>query len=367
MAKTGYGKRLADDEEPHTDADFAHLHPRDADIAVFVDHLEDGAAMGYKDLAAVHPLYGQQAIRTSLRRLTEAGHLRWIKEHLTVEDSSMRWVTRTYWSRIRWSEEWWAEFARARHGQDVTHDHRSGLARAEEPTPEQEQEQEPTPEPDAAPPTENAEVPGGPGHAETPAYRALASLRDADRRMALSEGECRQLESRAAEWLERGATPQDITLALTSGLPPTVTNPGGLARTRLESKMPPKPNPKTRGRVRVTRAVMVCGLCEEPETSVKLIKGICVECRAETESCGCEQCEADAAAEARRAAPIPDTFLARPRPAADDTVADDAVVDDAVVDVTERVAELRRAAGLPVGRGGVSDRLDTEKPKDYAG
>ncbi|MGW6060631.1 hypothetical protein [Streptomyces sp. NPDC055189] len=350
MAKTGYGKRPADDVEPHTEADFAHLHPRDADIAVFVDHLEDGAAMGYKDLAAAHPLYGQQAVRTSLGRLTEVGHLRWIKEHLTVEDDSMRWVTRTYWSRIRRSEEWWAEFARARHGRDVTHDCQPGLARAEEPPPET--------EPDPAP--ENPENPKSPETPEspetpTPAYRALASLRTADRRMALSEGECKQLEPRAAEWLARGATPRDITLALTSGLPPTVTNPGGLARTRLESKMPPRPNPKTPaapGRVRVTRAVFVCGLCEEPETSVKLINGICAECRAETETCDCEQCVEDAAdvvdavdavVGARRAIPIPDTFLARPRPAAD----------DAVVDVTARVAELRRAAGLPAGRGGV--------------
>ncbi|MGW5866247.1 hypothetical protein ACWFRJ_29135 [Streptomyces sp. NPDC055239] len=342
LAKTGYGKRLADDEEPYAEADFAHLHPRDADIAVFVDHLEDGAAMGYKDLAAAHPHYGQQAVRTSLRRLTEAGHLRWIKEHLTVEDSSMRWVTRTYWSRIRRSGEWWAEFARARHGRDVTHEHRSGLARAVEPTPEPE---------------------GAEAAPDGTAYRTLTHLRTADRRMALSESECKQLEPRAAEWLARGATPQDITAALTTGLPPTVTNPGGLARTRLESKLPPKPNPKpnstTRARARVTRAVMVCGLCEEPETSVTLIKGICAECRADTESCDCEQCVADAAAnaaaeaaaEARRT--IPDTFLARPRAAADDGVTDGVTdgVMDGVVDVTERVAELRRA-----GRAGRAGR-----------
>ncbi|MFE6160766.1 hypothetical protein ACFQ7F_17850 [Streptomyces sp. NPDC056486] len=338
LAKTGYGKRLADDEEPHTEADFAHLHPREADIAVFVDHLEDGAAMGYKNLAAAHPQYGQQAIRTSLRRLTEVGHLRWIKEHLTVDDNSMRWVTRTYWSRNRRSEAWWADFARARHGRDVTHEHQSGLARAAESAPEPEGPEE-------------AEVESAP---DATAYRTLTQLRTADRRMALSEGECRQLEPRAAEWLVRGATPQDITIALTTGLPPNVTNPGGLARTRLESKLPPKPNPKTRGRVRVTRAVMVCGLCDEPETSAKLIKGICAECRADTESCDCEQCVEDAAAqagldaavEARRA--IPETFLPRPRAAADDDI-DGGIV----VDVTERVAELRRAAGLPVGRGGV--------------
>lgn len=125
MATTGYGKRPAGDEDPHADADFAHLLPRDAEVAVFIDHLDTGHAMGHKVLAAEHPRYGQQAMRTSLTRITEAGHLRWIREHITVEDNTMRWVTRTYWSRTRRSPEWWAQFARERHGMDV----RSSLPR----------------------------------------------------------------------------------------------------------------------------------------------------------------------------------------------------------------------------------------------
>ncbi|MEW2449169.1 hypothetical protein AB0896_16615 [Streptomyces parvulus] len=68
---------------------------RDAEIAVFVDRLETGHAMGHKVLAAEHPRHGQQAVRTSLGRITQVGHLRWIKEHITVEDNTMRWVTRT--------------------------------------------------------------------------------------------------------------------------------------------------------------------------------------------------------------------------------------------------------------------------------
>ncbi|MEU5899043.1 hypothetical protein [Streptomyces venezuelae] len=80
------------DVEPDPEPDFAHLLPRDAEVATFLHHLPNGAAMGYKALAAAHPRYGQQAIRTSVRRLIEAGHLRWVKEHITVEDNSMRWV-----------------------------------------------------------------------------------------------------------------------------------------------------------------------------------------------------------------------------------------------------------------------------------
>ncbi|MFH8608782.1 hypothetical protein ACH4D5_15015 [Streptomyces sp. NPDC018029] len=328
MAKSGYGKRLAGDAEPDTEPDFAHLGPRDAEFAVFVDHLPDGAAMGHKVIAAEHPRYGQQATRTSLRRLTEAGHLRWVKEHITVEDNSMRWVTRTYWSREPKSRKWWAEFVRTRHGRDVTDAYQPGLARVSEPEPE--------PEP---------EVATNPTPAPSAAHRTLAQLRAADRRMALSEAECTQLAPRAVEWLERGATPSDITRALTEGLPPTVTNPGGLARNRLENKMPPKRQAPAKARARVTRAVMICPFCEEPETSVELVDGICTDC--------CPQEE--------RSGYIPDTFLARPSSPSSPSIPSSAPRPprprpagyDDVVDVTERVAELRRAAGLPSPRGDV--------------
>lgn len=271
MANTGYGKRATGDEDPHADPDFAHLLPRDAEIAVFIDHLDDGHAMGHKVIAAEHPHYGQQACRTSLKSLTGAGHLRWIKEHITVEDNSMRWVTRTYWSRTPRSAQWWAEFARERHGRDVTHDYQPGLARAEDPAPEPESESDGTPETDPTP-------------EPSAAYRTLTRLRSADPRMGLSEAECRALEPLAAEWLSRGATPAELTRALTDGLPPTITNPGGLARTRLETKMPPKKNDAVQTRplrARVTRVLMACATCDADERTAKIINGVCEECRAE--------------------------------------------------------------------------------------
>lgn len=275
MAKSGYGKRAVGDEDPHADPDFAHLLPRDAEIAVYIDHLDNGHAMGHKVLAAEHPRYGQQAFRTSLNNLTEAGHLRWIKEHITVEDNSMRWVTRTYWSRTPRSPEWWAEFVRQRDGKDVT-DFRPGLARTDvetqavvEPSPAAEVDVVESPQPSAA-------------------YRALAGLRVAEPRMPLSESDCRSLEPLAAEWLDRGATPNDITRALTDGLPPAVTNPGGLARRRLEAKMPPqKTDPRTDTtparplRGRVTRVIMACATCDQDERTVKIDRGICEDCRRE--------------------------------------------------------------------------------------
>ncbi|ANP48521.1 hypothetical protein J2Z21_005791 [Streptomyces griseochromogenes] len=271
MAKTGYGKRSAGDEDPHADPDFAHLHPRDAEIAVFIDHLDNGHAMGHKVLAAEHPRYGQQAFRTALNHLTEAGHLRWIKEHITVEDNSMRWVTRTYWSRTPRSPEWWADFARERDGKDVT-DYQPGLARTEDPAPRSAPGVVPGDEP----------TPDEPGAA----YRILAGLRAADPRMPLSETDCRSLEHLAAEWLSRGATPNDITRALTDGLPSTVSNPGGLARNRLEAKMPPQKSdtstaPARPLRGRVTRVIMACASCDQDERTVRIDRGICEDCRKE--------------------------------------------------------------------------------------
>jgi hypothetical protein len=320
MATTGYGKRPVGDEDPHADADFAHLSPRDREIAVFVDHLQEGHAMGYKAIAAAHPLYGQQAVRTSLGRITLAGHLRWIREHITAEDNSMRWVTRTYWSRTRRSEEWWADFVRERDGRDVTEGYMPGLARAEQ----AEQAEEPVAEPEPEP--EPEEQPSA-------AYQTLAGLRAADARMPLTDRDCRSLESLAAEWLSRGATPHDITKALTDGLPPAVTNPGGLARNRLESKMPPKKakvRQKAARRARVTRVLMACGLCDADERTTQIVSGLCRECRAEI--------EAEGPVVAYGA--VPETFLPGPRAGGTLPGADE------VIDVTERVEALRRAAGL---------------------
>jgi len=275
MAKSGYGKRATGDEDPHADPDFAHLGSRDAEVAVFIDHLDNGHAMGHKVLAAEHPRYGQAAMRTSLNHLTEAGHLRWIKEHITVEDHSMRWVTRTYWSRTPRSPEWWAEFARERHGRDATQAYQPGLARVEESasqsepvTPEAVQHDEP--------------VDDEPGIA----YLALVEACIADRRMSLSASDCRSLEPLAAEWLARGATPADIVRALTDGLPSDITNPGGFARKRLEAKMPPPkdetPAARTRPlRGRVTRVIMACATCDQDERTVKIDRGICEDCRKE--------------------------------------------------------------------------------------
>ncbi|MFF9814302.1 hypothetical protein [Streptomyces sp. NPDC014006] len=299
------------DEDPHAEQDFAHLPDRERDLALYIDHLHDGHAMGYKAIAAHHPRYGQQAVRSSMKLLTVAGHLRHIREHITVEDNSMRWVTRTYWSRTPRSPEWWAEFARARKGRIVTEAYAPGLARTEEPELPEEPLEEAAPE-----------------ESGSAAYRTLAELRDADPRMPLSDSDCQALENLAAEWLSRGAAPHDITKALTDGLPATVANPGGLARNRLETKMPPKKakiRQKATRRARIDRVIMCCVTCDADELTTKIVDGLCLDCRAEIE-----------AEEAAGPLPgyVPDTFLTAPAQGT------------GVVDVTRWADEVRRAGGL---------------------
>ncbi|MER5545239.1 hypothetical protein ABT072_22910 [Streptomyces sp. NPDC002589] len=207
---------------------------------------------------------------------SHVGHLHQIREHITVEDNSMRWVTRTYWSRTRRSAAWWEEFARARNRRIVTDCYEPGLARVEEAEPVGPSE-----------PVGQAEADQEPDGEPRPsaAYQALTELHGTDPRMPLSESDCRSLESLAAEWLSRGSTPRDITRALTGGLPSEVTNPGGLARKRLEKKMPPKKSKvrqkKAPLRARIDRVPLACITCDADERTVEIVGGVCRPCRVE--------------------------------------------------------------------------------------
>lgn len=82
MAGPGYGKRPAPDQSPRHSGDFAHLPKREAAVAAFIDRLAEGAAMDHKTLAKHIADYGQAAIRSALKALTNAGHLRRIKEQV---------------------------------------------------------------------------------------------------------------------------------------------------------------------------------------------------------------------------------------------------------------------------------------------
>ncbi|MFI0930647.1 hypothetical protein ACH4RG_02750 [Streptomyces sp. NPDC021019] len=307
MAKAGYGKRHAPDQAPPRATDFTGLEPREAAIASYIDRLPEGAAIGYKVLAEELPDFGQQACRSALDRLTRAGHLRRIRVHVTVADGQMRWVTRTYFSRTARDAAWWAAHVRFVRGLD---------APGQPPAPAAGQavgEPEPEPEPGVRAPRSEA-------------YDVLAGLGRREPRLQLSEGDCVQLEHLVGEWLARGVGREQITQALTSGLPASVHSAGPLLRKRLETKMPPSPAPRPENdhpSEQIVGMVMMCLFCDEDETTTTLDHGVCPDCRA--------QVARDEAA--GLTGDVPDTFLARPR---------------AEVDVAARMAELRSATVRPV-------------------
>ncbi|MDN0194177.1 hypothetical protein [Streptomyces sp. S.PNR 29] len=238
MANPGYGKRSAPDQLPRTNHDFAHLPPREAAIAAYVDRLPDGADISVKTLAKQLP-YGQCALGTALNRLQAAGHLRRGRECVTAADGSSRWITRSWFSRTARDDDWWAAFTRG----DVP------------------ERQEPPPE--RSRPTRSR------------AHILLAALGRTAPVLSLSQADCATLAPLVAEWFARGASDEDVLRALTAGLPTPVHHPAALVRNRLTSKLPPPPAPRPPLRV------LECANCGAPGRPEALPGGRCSACRGE--------------------------------------------------------------------------------------
>ncbi|SEQ02427.1 hypothetical protein SAMN05216481_103326 [Streptomyces radiopugnans] len=276
MASPGYGKRTAPGQRPRTAADFAHLPRREASVAAYLDRLPDGADISVKTLAKVLPDYGQCALGTVLRRLSEAGHLRRGREHITG-GGSPRWVTRTYFSRTARGDAWWAAFLAgeqpgdepAGHATEPTAESATGTAPAREPAPV------PAPAPAPVRPPRSR------------AYGVLAGLGRAEPRMTLSAADCAALEELAGQWLERGADERQLTGALTAGLPPEVHHPAALARRRLTDKLPPEPAPESASASAPASGapepavlrMAECTVCGVPGRPDALPGGLCRDCR----------------------------------------------------------------------------------------
>ncbi|MFG2642419.1 hypothetical protein ACGFYP_15800 [Streptomyces sp. NPDC048370] len=227
LANPGYGKRSAPYERPCTEADFAHLRPREAAIAAYIERLPDGSDISVKTLAK-HLPYGQCAMRTALTRITRAGHLRRGRECLDG-----LWITRTWWTRTARDDAWWSAFQR-------------GDVPKEKPT-------------------------------RSRAYILLAALGRTDSAMSLSHAECRALAPLVDEWFTRDATEGDVTRALTIGLPTPVHHPAALARRRLTTKLPPEPIRRERPPLRL----LECAKCGAPAYADLLREGECGPCQGE--------------------------------------------------------------------------------------
>ncbi|MER5746065.1 MarR family transcriptional regulator, partial [Streptomyces sp. NPDC002225] len=154
--------------------------------------------MDIKSLAKSLPLYGQAAVGSALRALSVAGHLR-RGRCVSIQDGQVRWVTRTFWSRVAHDNEWWTAFLAAEN-------HRA----TQQPNPQAPAPSTPAPAP-ASVPVPAAQVPQ-PRAAEpvppvqpqpqpqpqdgvpSPAFAALARLGRVDSRLALSAADCAGLE-----------------------------------------------------------------------------------------------------------------------------------------------------------------------------
>ncbi|MEU5017431.1 helix-turn-helix domain-containing protein [Streptomyces angustmyceticus] len=73
----------------------------------------------------------------------------------------------------------------------------------------------------------------------TRAAALLANLRHDDPRLLLSVREIRRLAPPVAAWLERGASPEAVRSALTTGLPTALRHPASLFAHRLAEHLPP--------------------------------------------------------------------------------------------------------------------------------
>ena len=232
MANPGYGKRSAPDQLTRSSHDFAHLPPREAAIAAYLDRLPDGTDISVKTLAK-HLPYGQCALSTALNHIQQAGHLRRGRECVTADDGSSRWITRSWWSRTARDDDWWAAFTRG----DVP-----------------QQRQRPT---------------------RSRARILLASLGRTAPVLSLFQADCATLAPLVTEWFERGASEEDVLRALTAGLPTPVHHPAALVRNRLASKLPPPPAPRPPLRV------LECANCGAPGRPESLPGGRCSACRGE--------------------------------------------------------------------------------------
>lgn len=287
-ASPGYGKRSVPDQLPARADDFAFLPVRERYIAGYVDALPEGAAMNIKSLAKCQPLYGQMAVGSALRALGVAGHLR--QARCAVGDGdNLRWVTRTFWSRTARDNEWWNTFltAEARHRLPQP---QLVIASATPPPPWVPAEPAapavpvepvtPASAPVVPPQRTEQPQPTTPGDS-SPAYLALTRLGPADKRLGLSEDDCRELEDLAATWFARGVDADYLVHTVTAGLPATVDSPLGFVRKRLITKLPPRqpatPAPAPPG-TPTPRLMVECTDCGAPGKADAFRDGLCAPC-----------------------------------------------------------------------------------------
>ncbi|MFE3887255.1 hypothetical protein ACFXPQ_30860 [Streptomyces lydicus] len=180
-------------------------------VAAYILSLPDGAPITI-DALCRHFAEGKTALAGALRELEAEGWL----ERRVERGPRGRIVTRTFAYDLPGAAA--EPVAAAAPGLGATSEPDQGATGAPEPAVPSRSAPDPVPE----------------------AVDLLARLPHRDRRLLLSEREITALAPAVTDWLGRGAAPQEITEALTSGLPARLTRrPARLLAHRLSALRPP--------------------------------------------------------------------------------------------------------------------------------
>ncbi|MGW3007315.1 helix-turn-helix domain-containing protein [Streptomyces sp. NPDC001219] len=210
-------------------------------LAAHIQSLPEGAPVDIRTLARRFP-EGRGRIAAALRELEAYGYLERVRQR--TDDGRMVTVTLSYNNPSA------TRARRARESAEQAKRHTATAPPRPSPDPAPVR-QPPHPSPAAQPPSAPQPQPQSPPPPEprtrahhAPASALLANLRRDDPRLLLSVRDIQRLTPPVAAWLERGATPDAVRDALTTGLPPTLRHPAALLAHRLTDLLPP-PLPPT--------------------------------------------------------------------------------------------------------------------------
>ncbi|MFI5666601.1 helix-turn-helix domain-containing protein [Streptomyces sp. NPDC051704] len=184
-------------------------------VAAYIQSLPAGAPVGIRALTDHFP-EGEMRISAALRELERHGYL----ERRTERLPTGRLATRTY------------SYNKPLSGPDEP------PPPDREPVPDPEPEPTPVPDPARMPPSD-PEPQGSAEPVDPGAARLLTALRRHDPRLLLAERDVRRLAPAVSAWLDRGADPEAVALALTTNLPEPMRSPASVLAYRLKALLPP--------------------------------------------------------------------------------------------------------------------------------
>ncbi|MFE5767608.1 helix-turn-helix domain-containing protein [Streptomyces sp. NPDC056485] len=193
-------------------------------VAAYIQSLPEGAPVGIRALTDHFP-EGEMRISAALRELERHGYL----ERRTERLPTGRVATRTYsYNRPLTSPDG-----------PPPPDREPAPDRDPEPTPEADPSPAPEPDPAPAPEPPTQPQPQPPTHLHAGAADLLAGLRQREPRLLLAERDVQRLAPDVTAWLDRGADPEAIVLALTTNLPESMRSPASVLAYRLRELLPP--------------------------------------------------------------------------------------------------------------------------------